>query len=776
MAVSSRILFCDLETYGAEDLAKAGLYKYVEDPAFEVLLIQYAWGDGPVRVIDMTGPDAETQDELQDFLSGLYDPHTVKIAHNCAFERTCLSRYTGRPMPIAEWEDTMIMAAMHGLPQSLEGAGSALNIAEQKIKEGAELIRYFCKPCAPTKANGGRTRNLPRHDPERWERFKAYGLRDVEAERAIYKRLKGLPITAFERRVREVDAAINERGVLVDTDLARAAVELDSACREKAEEQMRMLTGMDNPNSVAQLKDWLAGRGLEVESLAKSTLSEIKATTTDPDIRQAMELRQRLGKTSIKKYESMLTAATSDNRVRGIMQYYGAARTGRWAGRIVQPQNLPQNHLDDLDWIRELVKQRDLSTLELLYDNVSDVLSQLIRTALIAKPGHTLLVADYSAIEARVIAYLAGEQWRLEAFAAGKDIYCASASAMFGVPVEKHGINGHLRQKGKIAELACIAKGQLVLTDHGEKPIETVTTNDRLWDGVEWVTHDGVICRGEKEVISYGGLEATADHVVWAEINGAPRSVQFGDAAASGAHLLRTGESSMGNTSTKLPEPKEVYDIVNAGPRHRFTVSNVLVHNCGYGGGVGALKAFGADKMGLTEDEMRAIVDQWRLASPTIPRLWREVESAARAAINTPGRTFTLPCRVSYFCDNQALRCRLPSGRYLSYWAPRVDEKGIQFMGVNQTTRKWEPISTWGGKLVENCVQAFARDCLATALVRLEDAGLQTVFHVHDEVVVEAIDGTPWQSVADIMSRPIDWAPGLMLPADGYETKFYKKD
>jgi len=415
---------------------------------------------------------------------------------------------------------------------------------------------------------------------------------------------------------------------------------------------MRQLTGLENPNSVAQLKDWLAAVGLPCESLNKAALVDLKQEAIDPTTKRVLELRQLLGKTSTKKYEAMTSAVGKDHRVRGLLQYYGAGRTGRWAGRLVQVQNLPQNHLDNIGQVRELVRSRDLETLELLYDSVPDVLSQLIRTAFVAKPGHTFLVSDYAAIEARVIAWMAGEKWRMDVFAKGGDIYCSSASQMFKVPVEKHGVNGHLRQKGKIAELAC-----------------------------------------------------------------------------------------------------------------------------GYGGGIGALKAFGADKMGLTEDEMQDIVTQWRQASPTIPRFWRDAENAAKGALQNPGKVFTLPCGVKYRRDRDALRCKLPSGRLLTYWGARLDNDGnICFMGQNQTTRKWEKTETWGGKLVENIVQAVARDCLAVALLRLDEEGYSITFHVHDEIIAEAPEGSRWEDMAEIMGEPIDWAPGLLLRGDGYSTPFYMKD
>jgi DNA polymerase len=650
-----RRLLIDIETFSSVDISKAGAFKYAEAPDFDILLLAYAWGDAPVQVLDLTKDDEYTTGVAGYIKKVILDPDIVKVAHNSAFERACLSKYLGQELPAEEWEDTMILAAMNGLPMSLDAAGAALQLKDQKIKEGTSLINYFCKPCKPTISNGGRTRNLPHHAPDRWSRFVEYCRRDVEVEQAIYYRLHRFPVTDFERKLWALDSRINERGVLVDQELAQAAIAVDEAFTAEHSAELKRLTGLENPNSVAQLKDWLETVGVSCESLNKATVTDLRKTVTDPTTRRVLELRQMLGKTSTKKYLSMLTASCTDDRVRGIMQYYGAGRTGRWAGRIVQPQNLPQNHLDDIDKVRELVRQRDLDTLEMCFDSVPDVLSQLIRTALIAKPGHTFLVSDYAAIEARVIAYLAGEKWRMDVFARGGDIYCSSASQMFKVPVVKHGINGHLRQKGKIAELAC-----------------------------------------------------------------------------------------------------------------------------GYGGGVNALKAFGADKMGLTEEEMLDIVTQWRQASPTIPRFWSDTERAAKKALETPGRTFTVPCGVKYRRDADALRCLLPSGRVLSYWDAHIEDyKGrpsIVFMGQNQTTRKWEKTETWGGKLVENIVQAFARDCLAVALVRLDEAGYQTVFHVHDEIVAEAPEGSRWEDMAEIMGQPIDWAPGLLLRGDGYDTKFYMKD
>ena len=656
---SKRRLFIDLETYSSTDI-KAGVFKYVEAPDFEILLIAYAWDDEPVRVIEMLKADEyeypidfdeAVYDEVQSIWLALIDQNVIKVAHNSAFERAALGKAFDVYLPPEQWEDTMILAAYNGLPLSLEAAGSALGLPLQKIKEGTLLINYFCKPCKQTKANGGRTRNFPKHAPDKWERFCSYCARDVEVCQQIYARLYRYPVTEFERRIWALDARINERGVAVDLELAEAAVAVDADYSVELTEEMQRLTGLENPNSVSQLKEWLEARGLYADSLDKEAVKDLLAKAIDPTTKRVLQLRQMLSKTSTKKYTAMLSAACEDGRVRGLTQYYGASRTGRWAGRLVQLQNLPQNHIDAIGEVRELVRARDLETLELIYPNVTDVLSQLIRTALVAKDGHTFLVADFSAIEARVIAYLAGEQWRMDVFAEGGDIYCSSASQMFKVPVEKHGINGHLRQKGKIAELAC-----------------------------------------------------------------------------------------------------------------------------GYGGGVNALKAFGADKMGLSEEEMQDIVTQWRAASPTIPAFWREAEKAAKWALECPGGFVKMRCGVQYYRDAHALRCRLPSGRWLTYWDARLEDDSIVFMGQAGQAGIWAKVETWGGKLVENIVQAYARDCLAVSMDRLASAGFGICFHVHDEVVAEAPKGTDWREMAEIMGQPIDWAPGLLLRADGYTTDFYMKD
>ena len=657
-----RYLTVDLETYSDMDIKAVGAFRYMESEAFEIQLLSYAYDNDPVRVIDVMACnkpvyaaywDPVAQAELDSVLADILNPAITKVAHNTAFERCALHKHLGVYLPPEQWIDTMILCAYAGLPMALEAAGAALGLPEQKIKEGKALIRYFSTPCKPTIRNGGRTRNMPWHDPEKWERYKEYCGRDTEVEKTILWRLQHFLPNETEKKLFCLDARINERGVMVDKVLAQSAIDIDTKVSAELLAEMERLTGLDNPNSIAQLKDWLADRGLACDSLSKEALDGLLVRAVSPVTRRVLELRKQTGKTSVTKYQTMIAAAGEGDRIRGITQYYGAGRTGRWAGRLIQPQNLPQNHLEDIEYPRELTRRGDIESLDLVYGNIPDTLSQLIRTALIAKPGHTFLVCDYSAIEARVIAYLANEKWRLEAFANGEDIYCASASQMFKVPVKKHGINGHLRQKGKVAELAC-----------------------------------------------------------------------------------------------------------------------------GYGGGVNALKAFGADKMGLTDQEMQEIVNNWRAASPNIPKFWRTTEAAVKNALLTPGRTFKTMGGVAYRREKDGLVCLLPSGRKLHYWNAFLDEKDgkIKFKGQNQVTRQWITMDTFGGRLVENIVQAYARDCLAAALLRLEAAGYEAVFHVHDEIICEAPVGSDWRDMAAIMGQAIPWAPGLLLPAEGYETPFYKKD
>ena len=505
----------DLETKSDIDIAKSGVYRYADSPYFDILLFAYSVDDAPVQLIDL----ASGEHLPEEILNALTDDRIQKHAFNASFERVCLSVWLRRNYPERfishgspedacgnylspnAWRCTMVAAAYLGLPLSLAGVGAVLQLQQQKMSEGKALIRYFCVPY--DHVNGISVFHSPTDAPEKWNVFRAYNKRDVETEQAIEQKIARFPVPEFVWQEYVLDQTINDRGIQLDLQLVQQAIRMDTLTKDKLLHQLKDLTNLDNPNSVQQMKQWLAEHGLELESLGKKEVQE-QLKTAPPDLQAVLLLRQQASKSSVKKYQAMQNAVCSDGRARGMFQFYGANRTGREAGRIIQLQNLPQNHLPDLEAARELVKSGDLEAVELLYEDVPDTLSQLIRTAFIPKTGYQFLVADFSAIEARVIAWLAGEEWRMRAFAEGKDIYCASASKIFGVPVVKHGENGHLRQKGKVAELACIAEGQLVLTNHGLIPIEKVTTDDLLWDGEQWVHHEGVIYKGKRE--SYGKM------------------------------------------------------------------------------------------------------------------------------------------------------------------------------------------------------------------------------------------------------------------------------
>lgn len=781
-------LSVDIETHSSIELAKSGVYHYVEAPDFEILLFGYSVDGGEVKVVDL----ACGEKIPQEIIDALCDNTTIKFAFNAQFERICLSRYLGLPtgqyFDPHSWRCTMIWSAYTGLPLSLQGVGTVLGLEKQKLIEGKNLIRYFCIPCAPTKVNGGRTRNYPIHDLEKWDLFKQYNIRDVETEMAIQAKLARFPVPEHIWAEYHLDQEINDRGVLLDMDLVHAAIAMDNHSRQKLISTMQRITELENPNSLTQMKKWLADNGLETETLGKKAVTEL-IKTAPPELQEILSLRQQLAKSSVKKYQAMANAACSDNRARGMFQFYGANRSGRWAGRIIQMQNLVQNHLPDLQQARELVRTADYDTVEMLYEDVPDTLSQLIRTAFIPKPGNRFIVADFSAIEARVLAWLAREKWRLDAFAAGEDIYCASASKMFGVPVKKHGVNGHLRQKGKQAELACIAQGQLVLTDTGLVPIEQITTTHRLWDGENWVSHQGVIAKGENYVITNDGLTATPDHLVW--VKGQSQPIQFGVAASYCARLVQTAADTKPLSFIRqTPDAKQydslatmsmakVYDIKNAGVNHRFTVSGRLVHNCGYGGSVGALKAMGALEMGLGEDDLKPLVDAWRQANPKIVQFWWEVDKAIKDVVKDKKPTKARNISISY--EKGILFIDLPSGRRLAYIKPQIGEnrfggESVTYEGTG-STKKWERIESYGPKFVENIVQAIARDLLAEAMMRLKHLNFNIVMHVHDEVVLEVPDGvSSVQEICAIMSECPTWANGLLLNADGYECDFYMKD
>lgn len=763
-------LSCDLETYSSVDLTKCGVYKYAESDDFEILLFGYSVDDGEVQVVDL----AQGEVIPKEILKALTDDKVTKWAFNALFERICLSKYLG--LSIGEylnpksWKCTMIWSAYMGLPLSLKGVGAVLKLDEQKLDEGKALIKYFCVPCKPTKVNGGRTRNYPHHNVDKWELFKAYNKRDVEVEMNIQKKLEKFPVPDFVWEEYHQDQEINDRGILIDMAFVENALKFDELSKAELMRVMKKITQLENPNSVIQMRDWLLENGLETESLDKAAVKEL-LKTAPPKLAKVLELRQQLAKSSVKKYQAMQNVVCKDNRARGMFQFYGANRTGRFSGRQIQLQNLPKNSISDLKEARETVKSGDFELMNILYDNIPDTLSQLIRTAFIPPENKKFIVADFSAIEARVIAWLAGEEWRVKLFEDGGDIYCQSASQMFGVPVEKNGINGHLRQKGKIAELACIAEGQPVLTDRGLVPIEKVTLSDKLWDGEEWVTHEGVIYKGEREVISYDGLTATADHLVWVE--GKSQPLPFGKAAADKLRLLCVSENCSNITHTRKAK---VYDIRNAGRNHRFTVSGKLVHNCGYGGSVGALKAMGALEMGLTEDELQPLVSAWRESNPNIVNLWWDIDEAVKRAIKE--RSFIKVKCLRIFYRSGILFIELPSGRCLSYIKPKIGEnkfggESVTYEGIG-ATKKWERLESYGPKFVENIIQGIARDLLMYSMKILRNCSI--VAHVHDELIIEADERLTLDEVCKQMSKVPPWAKGLSLKADGYECEFYKKE
>lgn len=795
IGVTMQKLMIDLETKSDVDITKAGVYRYADSPYFDILLFAYSVDDAPVKVVDL----ACGEQLPEEILNALTDDRIQKHAFNASFERVCLSVWLRRNYPECfisyglpedacgnylspkAWRCTMVAAAYLGLPLSLAGVGAVLQLQQQKMSEGKALIRYFCVPYDTV--NGVPQFHTPADSPEKWNVFRAYNKRDVETEQAIEQKIARFHVPEFVWQEYALDQSINDRGIQLDLQLVQQAIRMDTLTKDKLLHLLKNLTDLDNPNSVQQMKQWLAEHGLELESLGKKEVQE-QLKTAPPDLRDVLLLRQQVSKSSVKKYQAMQNAVCSDGRARGMFQFYGANRTDREAGRIIQLQNLPQNHLPDLEDARELVKSGDLEAVELLYEDVPDTLSQLIRTAFVPKPGYKFLVADFSAIEARVIAWLADETWRMQAFAEGKDIYCASASKIFGVPVVKHGINGHLRQKGKVAELACIAEGQLVLTDHGLIPIEKVTTDDLLWDGEQWVHHEGVIYKGKREVITYEGLTATPDHLVW--IEGQSQPIQFGIAASCGSHLVQTGD---GGKAIRLGENYQcgekkmlethshtarLYDIQNAGRHHRFTVSGKLVHNCGYGGSVGAMKAMGGS--GMSDAELKQIVTDWRTASPHIVQLWWDVENAAIKAVRDKTETETHGIHFSY--ESGFLFIKLLSGRRLAYVKPRIGENrfggdSITYEGIG-TGRKWERLETYSGKLVENIVQATARDLLFYSMQTLSQYFI--VGHIHDEMIIECPKDTKLDEICQQMARTPDWAKGLLLRADGYECSFYKKD
>lgn len=652
----------DIETRSDKDISKCGVYAYTDTPYFDILLFAYSIDGQPVQVMDT----ANGEEIPENVLAALADENVVKRAFNCNFERVCLSKYLRENYPqyfqsysIDEdtvgdflnpesWHCSMIHARTLGLLLSLAEVGKVLGIEQQKMTEGKALIKFFCVPYDTI--DGVPQFHSPTDYPDKWEIFKAYNKRDVEAELEIDRRLSRFPVPDFLWKEFYLDQEINDRGILVDMQLADKAIGLDAKAKEELTAEVQKLTGVENPNSVYQLLDWLETQGYKSDSLGKTQVLELIKTAKEP-VKSVLQMRLQLSKSSVKKYTAMKNTACSDNRARGMFSFYGASRTGRWAGRNVQLQNLPQNHLPDLTEARELVKYSSFEDIQMLYDDVPDTLSQLIRTAFIPRQGMKFIVADFSAIEARVIAWLAGEEWRMKAFANGEDIYCASASKMFGVPVVKHGENGHLRQKGKISELAC-----------------------------------------------------------------------------------------------------------------------------GFGGSVGAMKAMGADSLGLSDTELKQIVTDWREASPHITEHWWAVDRAVKKAVKEKTATKTHGLLFSY--EAGFLFIRLPSGRRLAYAKPYIGKnkfggESVTYMGIN-AQKKWDRLESYGPKFVENCVQGIARDLLMYSMQTLSQYFI--VGHIHDEMIIECPKDTKLDEICQQMAITPDWAKGLLLRADGYECSFYKKD
>lgn len=655
-----RKLMIDLETRSDVDITKSGVYRYANSPYFDILLFAYSEDDAPVQVIDL----ACGEQIPNEILHALVDDSVMKHSFNAAFERVCLSVWLSRNYPeifrsysIDEdtvcdyldptaWRCSMVASAYLGLPLTLAGVGSVLKLEEQKMSEGKVLIRYFSVPCGYE--DGVPLFHSPDDAPDKWAVFKAYNKRDVETEMGIEAKISRFPVPDCVWEEYILDQEINDRGIRIDLPLVRNAIQIGDAAKERLTAQLQEMTGLENPNSVQQMKDWLKDRGVVVESLEKKDVQELLKRVF-PEIREVLLLRQQTSKSSVKKYTAMQKAVCSDGRARGMFQFYGANRTGREAGRIIQLQNLPQNHIPDLAEARSLLLSGDMDALNLLYEDIPDTLSQLVRTAFIPREGYKFIVADFSAIEARVIAWLAGETWRMQAFANGEDIYCASAARIYGVPVEKHGMNGHLRQKGKVAELAC-----------------------------------------------------------------------------------------------------------------------------GYGGSVGAMKAMGGAEM--SDAELKQIVTDWRQASPHIVQLWWDVESTAIKAVSGKTKTQTHGIHFSY--EAGFLFIELPSGRRLAYVKPRIEEnrfggESITYGGVG-ANKKWQRLETYSGKLVENIVQAIARDLLFHAMKTLSHCFI--VAHIHDEIIIECSPNVSLDVICEQMARVPDWAEGLLLRADGYECEFYKKD
>ena len=659
-----RHISIDLETFSSEPISKTGAYKYVQSDDFEILLFAYSVDYGPVEIVDLASGEL-----IPDWLyAAIKSPEYIKHAYNAAFEWYCLSKFYGGLLPLEQWRDTMLHGMYCGFPAGLDVVGKALGLPDdkKKLSIGKALIRYFCVPCAPTKANGGRRRNLPKHDPAKWDLFKTYCKGDVVTEMEVERRLSNYPVPDSLEIQWRTDLRINERGVAVDLKLVEGALRIGEISHDRLMDEAVSITNLENPNSVSQLQGWLESKTqMSFSDLRKDTVEQlISQDKVHGEVRRMLEIRQELGKTSTKKYDAIMSAVCKDGRVRGLLQFYGANRTGRWAGRLVQVQNLPRTYIEQLNFARSVIRHGAIDLLRVNFGSVANALSQLIRTAFIASDGNKLVDADFSSIEARVISWLAGENWRLEVFRTHGKIYEASASQMFGVPldrIKKGNPEYALRAKGKIAELAL-----------------------------------------------------------------------------------------------------------------------------GYQGGAGALITMGALNMGIPEDDLQDIVTRWRTSNKRIVDLWYKVENAAASVIQTgsPAGVNNLIFAREFDLANglDFLTITLPSRRKLFYVQPQLGENrwgkpSIIYKGINQTTKQWTTLETYGGKLVENIVQAIARDCLALAIARLEACGFDIVFHVHDEVVIDCpANKADLDEVVRLMTLPIPWADGLPLNADGWIGDFFRKD
>lgn len=684
-------LFIDIETYSSVDISESGSYKYIESPDFEILLVSYAFDNEDVVIVDL----AQGEELSKEFIDALYDSTIKKHAHNAVFERTAFKR-VGYDVPIEQWYCTMVHAAYCGLPLGLDKLSKVLDLQDKKLETGKALIKYFSCPCKPTKINGMRTRNYPEHAPEKWELYKEYNKYDVLSEREIYNLLKPYKIPDFERSLYILDQKINDRGIFIDIELAKSAISIDNIYTEMILNESKEITHLENPNSVAQLKKWYIQEKAEVvdknltdkdkdflktangksyepknQSMAAESivmLLNLEAVHKDNSLVTVLENRQKLSRSSVKKYYAMLNCASKDYRVRGTFQFYGANRTGRWAGRLLQLQNLSKNHVDNIDLPRELVRKKDWEAIEMLYGDVSDILSQLVRTALIAPENKVYCVADFSAIEARVVSWFANEQWRLDVFNGDGKIYEAAGSKMFGVPIEAITKGSDLRAKAKNAELAL-----------------------------------------------------------------------------------------------------------------------------GYGGSLGAMRRMGGDKMGMSEAEMMHIVNLWRKANPCIVQLWSEIEKCAKEAVKYKKEVIGGPLKnLKFNCDSNYLIITLPSGRSLYYYHPVIKQSiknnklssTLFYEGLNQETKQWGQIDTYGGKLTENIVQATSRDLLGYAMLKLEKEDFETVMHVHDEIISETDDlslagadnNAHLNQMIKTMCEPPIWAHNLPLNAAGFISKYYQKD